>query len=334
MTRIASLIAVLAASTALADGVLNVYSARHYDADDALYAAFEAETGVTVNRIEAKADELLARIRAEGENSPADVLITVDAGRLWRAAEAGVFAPVESETIDARIPEALRHPDDLWFGFATRARIIFYAKDRVAEPPMTYAELADPKWKGRICIRSSSNIYNQSLLASIIERDGAEAATSWAQGVVDNMARKPQGGDTDQLRGLVSGECDIAVSNHYYFARGLAGDVDGLTSGIANIGWVFPDQDGTGAHVNISGAGMARYAPNPAHAVAFLDWITTEEAQAILTSGSFEYPVVSGVAAPAVVDGLGDFKASDMKATALGDNQTEAVKIFDSVGWN
>jgi len=256
---------------------VNLYSSRHYDSDDALYAAFTEKTGITINRIEAKADELMARMEAEGANSPADVFMTVDVGRISRAEERGLLQPFESQTIEANVPAHLRDDENLWTGLSQRARIIFYSKERVETPPRTYEDLADPGYKGQICIRSSSNIYNQSLMAAIIETHGKEVAKDWAAGIVENMAREPQGGDTDQLRGIVSGECDIAVANTYYFARGLASDVDGLTSGIDGIGWVWPNQSGRGAHVNLAAAGIAANAPNKVEATALLEFLASEE---------------------------------------------------------
>ncbi|MEY8839522.1 extracellular solute-binding protein, partial [Cribrihabitans sp. XS_ASV171] len=213
---IAAALAALIAGSAAAEGELNLYSSRHYDTDERLYTDFEEATGITINRIEGNADELIARMEAEGANSPADILLTVDTSRLARAKDAGILQPVESEVLEERIPSNLQDADNQWFGLSQRGRIIFYDKNEVSEPPQTYADLADPKYKGMVCIRSSSNTYNQTLLASIVTHDGEEAARDWAAGVVENMARDPQGGDTDQLRGIVSGECDIAVSNTYY----------------------------------------------------------------------------------------------------------------------
>jgi len=332
-TALAFATALPLASAAFADGSVNLYSSRHYDTDERLYSDFEKQTGITINRIEGNADELIERLKAEGKNSPADVLITVDAGRIWRAADAGLFAPVDSDILEERIPAALQHPDNLWFGFSTRARLIFYNKDRVSEPPQTYEELADPKFKGQICIRSSTNIYNLSLLASIIATDGAEAAESWAQGVKDNLARSPQGGDTDQLKGLVSGECDIAVANSYYFARSLRTDVEGLSEHVDRIGWVFPNQDGRGAHVNVSAAGVLKNAPNRDNAIKFLEYLASDSAQEYFASGNDEYPVVEGVGLSASVTKLGQFKRDKLNLAALGENQTEAQNIFNAVGF-
>ena len=329
-------ICTLAALTApaLAQEV-NVYSSRHYDSDDALYAQFTAETGIKVNRIEAKADELIARMAAEGANSPADVFITTDVGRMTRAEQAGILQPFKSDLIESRIPDNMQHPDNLWFGISQRARLIFYSKTRVKNPPQTYEELADPKWKGAICIRSSSNVYNQSLLASLIENDGEAAARDWAAGVVANMARAPQGGDTDQLRGIVSGECDVAVANHYYFLRGFNKEVDGLTSGIDGIGWVWPNQNGRGAHLNLATTAMAAYAPHPDEALALLEFFTGDFAQKEFARQNNEYTAVPGVADDASTARLGDFKAdTSTDMASYSRNAKAAQAIFNQVGWN
>ncbi|MEM6944520.1 MAG: extracellular solute-binding protein, partial [Pseudomonadota bacterium] len=215
-------LAAMLPASALAEGEINIYSSRHYDTDERLYSDFTEKTGIVVNRIEGKADELIARLEAEGANSPADLLLTVDAGRIWRADQAGLLAPVDSDVLNSRIPDYLRHPDGHWFGFSQRARIIFYDKNDVSDPPLTYAALADPAYKGKVCTRSGSNIYMLSLMAAQIEHLGAEEAKAWATGLWNNRAREPQGGDTDQLRAIISGECDIVVSNTYYFARAIA----------------------------------------------------------------------------------------------------------------
>jgi len=314
---------------------VNLYSSRHYDSDDALYAAFTEKTGITINRIEAKADELMARMEAEGANSPADVFMTVDVGRISRAEERGLLQPFESQTIEANVPAHLRDDENLWTGLSQRARIIFYSKERVETPPRTYEDLADPGYKGQICIRSSSNIYNQSLMAAIIETHGKEVAKDWAAGIVENMAREPQGGDTDQLRGIVSGECDIAVANTYYFARGLASDVDGLTSGIDGIGWVWPNQSGRGAHVNLAAAGIAANAPNKAEATALLEFLASEEAQAQFANANNEYPVMSGVAIGEHVATMGLFIPDNDTPTASFKEHTAAAQtIFNEAGWD
>ena len=332
-TSLATLLAALVATSAAADGELNLYSSRHYDTDERLYSDFEDATGITINRIEGNADELLARMQAEGANSPADILITVDTSRLARAKEMGLLQPVESDILEDRIPAYLQDSDNQWFGFSQRSRIIFYDKNDVAEPPQSYADLADPKYKGQICIRSSTNTYNQTLLASIITHDGEDAAREWAQGVVANMARDPQGGDTDQLRGIVSGECEIAVSNSYYFARAIRKDVDGLSDSLDMIGWVFPNQDGRGAHMNLSGAGVAAHAKNAENAVKFLEYLASDQAQVYFSNGNDEFPAVPGVELAPSVAKLGEFKADEVDLSEVAKNIPAAQKIFNEVGW-
>ena len=335
MTRIPTVTLALSllASSALADGVLNLYSSRHYDTDERLYSDFTEQTGITINRIEGKADELLARMQAEGANSPADLLLTVDTSRLARAKDMGLLQSIDSDTLEGAVPANLQDDDNTWFGFSQRSRIIFYAKDRVANPPQNYADLADPRYKGQVCIRSSTNSYNQTLLASIITHNGVDAATEWAQGVVANMARDPQGGDTDQLRGIVSGECDISVSNSYYFARAIRRDVDGLSADIAQIGWIFPDQDGNGAHMNLSGGGVAANAPNKDNAIKFLEYMTSESAQVYFSNGNDEFPVVAGTPLAPSVESLGTFKADAVNLTDVAGNIPAAQEVFNAVGW-
>ncbi|MCZ4353264.1 extracellular solute-binding protein [Roseovarius aestuarii] len=334
LTRLTAVMALSTIATASMAAEVNVYSSRHYDTDDALYAKFTEETGITVNRIEGKADELIARLNAEGANSPADVLITVDAGRMSRALEADVIAPYSPDLINRAVPAHLRHPDNLWFGVSQRARIIFYAKDRVDTPPSTYAELADPAYKGQICIRSSSNVYNQSLLASIIEAEGEEAAKEWAAGVVANMARAPQGGDTDQLRGVVSGECDIAVANHYYFLRGFDKDVEGLTAGIDNLGWVWPNQSDRGAHLNLTAVALVKSSPNTAEAQKLLEFMVGDFAQHHFANQNNEYPAVPGVGLDKDTARLGFFIPDSTTPTAsFAANAAKAQAIFNEVNW-
>lgn len=315
-------------------GVVNLYSSRHYDTDLALYDDFTAATGIEVNLIEADADALIERIQSEGEFSPADVLLTVDAGRLWRAEQAGLFAPVLSQTLEARIPQYLRHPDGLWYGFSKRARVIIYNKaSGKPEPLATYADLADPAHQGTVCIRSSGNIYNVSLMASIVARQGAEAAEAWARGVVANFARPPQGNDTAQIRAVASGECVIAVVNTYYIAR-LRASGDNTERALAEaVGIVFPNQATTGTHVNISGGGVVATAPNRDNAVRFLEYLTSDSAQRYFADGNHEYPVVEGLAGSSALMSLGEFEADSLDAAELGEHQAEAMMVFDRAGW-
>lgn len=321
------------AAPALAEGEVNLYSSRHYDTDERLYSDFEELTGITVNRIEGNDDELIARMTAEGRNSPADILITVDTSRLYRAKEAGLFQSVESDVLERRVPSYLQDADNQWFGFSQRARIIFYDKAEVTDPPRTYADLADPRYEGQICIRSSTNVYNQTLLASIIAHEGEEAARAWAEGVVANMARDPQGGDTDQLRAIVSGECDIAVSNTYYFGRAIRTPVEGVSDSLDMFGWVFPNQGGTGAHMNISGGGVAANAPNRENAIRFLEYLASDQAQEYFSAGNDEYPAVPGVALSPSVAQLGFFQADSIDLSEVAANLGKAVEIFNEAGW-
>ncbi len=312
---------------------INIYSSRHYDTDEQLYSDFTAETGIKINRIEGEADELMARMKAEGANSPADILLTVDAGRIWLADTENLLQPISSEVLNTRIPDYLRAPDGDWYGFSTRARVIFYAKDRVETPPQTYAELADPKWKGKICIRSSSNIYNLSLMGSIIAHEGEAGAKAWAEGLLANLARAPEGGDTDQLKGLVSGACDVAVANTYYFARAQAAPVEGIGADVEKIGWIFPNQETTGTHVNIAAAGVAAHAPNKDAAVKFLEYLTTDSAQEFFANQNHEFPVVADVKVGEIAAALGEFRPDTLNLSVLGENQPKAQAIFNEVGF-
>lgn len=333
-TVIALLTSTALGTAATAEGELNLYSSRHYDTDERLYSDFTEATGITINRIEGNADELIARMQAEGANSPADVLLTVDTSRLERAKDAGVLQSIESDVLEARIPDSLQDDDNQWFGFSQRARIIFYDKTRVENPPMDYLSLADPQYEGMVCHRSSTNVYTQTLLSAVIENHGEEAAREWAQGVVNNFARDPQGGDTDQLRGLVSGECDISISNTYYFARALRTEVEGLTEeDRANIGWVFPSQNTEGAHMNLSGGGVAANAPNRENAIAFLEYLSSPQAQMYFSAGNDEYPAVPGVGLSPSVAALGMFRPDDVDLSAVAENVPTAQQIFNEVGW-
>lgn len=323
----------LFATSAIAEGELNLYSSRHYDTDERLYSDFEEATGIRINRIEGKADELIARMQAEGANSPADILLTVDTSRLARAKEAGLLQAIDSAVLEDRIPANLQDNDNQWFGFSQRARLYFYDKASVSTPPATYLDLADPAYKGQVCIRSSTNTYNQTLLASIITHHGEDVARDWAEGVVANMAREPQGGDTDQLRGIVSGECGIAVSNSYYFARALRSDVKGLSAEIEKIGIAFPSQDAEGAHMNLSGGGVAAHAPNRDNAVKFLEYLASDQAQVYFSNGNDEYPAVAGVDLAENVAALGEFKADAVNLSEVAANIPMAQKIFNEVGW-
>jgi iron(III) transport system substrate-binding protein len=317
------------------DKVLNLYTSRHYQTDEALYQNFTRSTGIKVNRIEAGDDAIIERMKQEGARSPADVLVTVDAGRLWRAEQAGLLQPAKSKILQERIPAELRHPDGLWYGFSLRARPIFHAKGKVDPATIrTYEDLADPRHKGKVCIRSSSNVYNLSLMSSMIAAVGPEKAEAWARGVVANMARQPKGGDTDQLMALAAGECDIAVANTYYFVRLMKSSKPAEKAAADKIGVVFPNQSGRGAHVNISGAGVARHAPHRDAAVKFLEYLASPEAQAYFAGGNNEYPVAGRLdAANRELASLGEFRKDSLNVSLLGRNQAAAQQIYDRAGW-
>ncbi len=332
-TCIAATLTALMATSAAADGVLNLYSSRHYDTDERLYSDFEKATGITINRIEGKADELLARMQAEGANSPADILLTVDTSRLERAKGMGLLQSIDSATLESRLPDYVQDEDNQWFGFSQRARIIFYDKNDVTDPPMSYQDLADPKYKGQVCIRSSSNVYTQTITAALIEHLGEEAVKGWAEGVVANFARDPQGGDTDQLRGIVSGECDISMSNTYYFGRAIRKPVDGVSDSLDMFGWVFPNQDDIGAHMNLSGGGVAAHAPNKDNAIKSLEYLASDQAQVYFSAGNDEYPAVPGVGISPSVAQLGFFKPDDVDASAIASNIPAAQKLLNEAGW-
>jgi iron(III) transport system substrate-binding protein len=314
--------------------VVNLYSSRHYDTDDLVYDGFREATGIRVNLVEAEADQLIERIKSEGQNSPADILMTVDAGRLWRAEQEDLFQVVDSAVLIEAVPENLRHPDGLWFGLTKRARVIMYNKDTVDPSELsTYEDLVDPKWQGRVLTRSSTNIYSQSLVGSMIAAHGAEDTEAWAQGLVANFARDPEGGDTDQIKAVAAGLGDIAIANTYYLAR-LAKSDNAEDQAIAEqIGVFFPNQDNRGTHVNISGAGVVKTAPHPEAAVQFLEYLVSPEAQQIFAESNNEYPVVEGVAIDSVVASFGEFKEDPLNASVFGSNNPEALRITDRAGW-
>ncbi|MGL4437639.1 MAG: Fe(3+) ABC transporter substrate-binding protein [Bosea sp. (in: a-proteobacteria)] len=316
------------------DRHVNLYTARHYGTDDAFYTAFKAATGITVNRVEAGADALIQRITAEGANSPVDVFITVDAGNLERARAANLFQPVNSEAIRARVPAHLRDPDGNWFGFTTRARVIVYHKDRVRpEQLSTYEDLADPKWKGKLLIRSSTNIYNQSLTGSVLAARGEAATLAWARGIAANLARPPRGGDTDQIKAAFAGEGDLAVSNTYYLGNMLRENKADDQPLLQKMAVHFPNQGDRGTHMNLSGAGMARHARNKEAAIAFLEYLASDAAQRHFAETNSEYPVVDTVPAPQRIAAWGNFKQDPLNAAIFARNNAAALQLMDRSGW-
>jgi iron(III) transport system substrate-binding protein len=325
----------LVGPTQAQEKVLNLYSARHYHTDEAFYANFTKATGIRINRIEASEDALMERIRSEGERSPADVFLTVDAGRLWRAEQAGLLQPVRSALLEARIPANLREPGGHWFGFSMRARVIAYHKAKVKpDEVQSYEDLAGAQWKGRVCTRSSSHVYSLSLMGALMEHLGEAKAEDWARAVRANLARDPKGGDTDQIRSVAAGECDVAISNHYYYAR-LARSAKAEDKAVVEkVGIVFPNQKSWGTHVNISGGGVLKHAPNRDAAVKFLEYMASDEAQRYFADGNNEWPVVAGVKTenPALA-ALGSFRADQLNVAALGRNQPSSQKLYDRVAW-
>ncbi len=314
--------------------VVNLYSHRHYDTDEALFQRFTEETGIEVRVVSASADELMARLEREGSASPADVLITVDAGRLHRASERGLLQAVSSEVLEAAVPEGLRDPEGMWFGLTQRARIVAYARDRVdpAEIP-TYASLADPRWEGRIVARTSENIYNVSHLASILAAEGEESAEAWVRGVVGNFARAPQGNDTDQIRDVAAGVGDLALVNTYYVGRLLNSEDPASRELAERVGVHFPNQGDRGVHMNVSGAGVTRHAPNRENAIRFIEFLVGEEAQRAFAEGNFEYPVREGVSWSPTLASWGTFRMDPLPLARLGELNNAAVQIFDRGGW-
>lgn len=314
--------------------VVNVYSARHYDVDAKLYEQFTRETGIKVNVIEGKANELIERIKREGENTPADLFITVDGGILNTAKQAGILQPVESAVIDSQVPEQYRDPDNHWIGLLTRARVIVYAKDRVQpEELSTYEDLASDKWKSRVLVRSSTNMYNQSLLASLIALEGEQKAEEWAKGIVANLARDPEGGDRDQAKAIVAGIGDVAIMNTYYVGQ-LAHSEDPEERKVAEqVGVFFPNQETTGTHVNISGAGLIKHSRNKENAIRLIEYLTGKEAQTLLSAENFEFPVNPDAELPELLKSWGEFKAQEANWAALGEYNQLAVQIMNKAGW-
>ncbi len=334
---LASLLAALGLAQAASaqEKVLNLYTARHYQTDEALYANFTRLTGIKVNRIEGKEDELFERIRREGPASPADVFLTVDAARLQVADDAGLFAPVKSKAIESRIPAQFRDPEGGWAGYSYRARVIAYNRDKVKpEEVSRYADLAGPRFKGRLCVRSGGHVYNRTLVAGMIHNDGEDKAEAWARGIVANLARDPKGGDTDQIYAVAAGECDVAISNHYYYARLMASDKASDREAVRKVGIVFPDQKGHGAHINISGGGMLKHAPNKESAVKFLEYLASDEAQAYFADGNNEWPVVPSVKlGNPQLQAMGKFKVDRVPAGTLARSTPKAQRIIDRAGW-
>ncbi len=317
-----------------ADQVVNIYSARKEALVLPILKEFKKQTGIDFKLVTGKADSLLKRLEIEGRASPADLFITVDAGRLQRAKSAGVLQTINSPILNRVVPANLRDRDNQWFGLSQRARVIFYAKDRVKpESLSSYEALAEPEWRQRVCIRSSNNVYNQSLVASMIASIGVNASEDWAEGLVTNFARKPAGGDTDQLRAVAAGQCDIAIANTYYFGR-LVNSKKEKDRTVANsLGVFWPNQADRGAHVNVSGAGVTKHAKHPQAAQRLLEFLVGAESQAWYAEVNNEYPVVAGAAVSETLKSFGEFKADSLNLNQLGENNRAAVELMDRAGW-
>ena len=328
---------VLLIDRAYADEV-NIYTSRHYDSDPALYSEFTERTGIRVNIVSGKGNALLERLKAEGKNSPADVFFTVDAGNLWRIQKAGFFKPINSDLVKNVVPENLRGPNDEWIAIAKRARVIYYNPEFISPREienLTYEDLADPKWKGKIAIRSSSNMYNQSLVASLLSHHGVEFTEQWARGLVSNFARKPQGNDRAQIIAVANGEAALAVANSYYVGIMLSGQSgEDQRAAAKKVKIHFPNQSDRGTHINISGAGILKNAPNHDNAIKFLEFLLSEKVQNYMINISYEYAVLDGIDPHPSIASFGTgFKEDRTSVAEYGEFNTDAVKVMDRAGW-
>ncbi|QCJ43799.1 Fe(3+) ABC transporter substrate-binding protein [Bacillus sp. S3] len=314
--------------------IVNVYTARHYEADDEVYKKFTEKTGIKVNVVKAEAEELIERLKREGESTQADLFITVDGGVLANAKNNGVLQPVTSKIIDKNVPENLRDKENNWVGIATRARVIVYSKERVSPDQLsTYEDLTDKKWKGKVLARSSTSLYNQSLLASFIELNGEKKAEEWASGIVQNFARQPDGGDRDQAKAIAAGTGDVAIMNTYYVGL-LVNSADPEEAKVgSNIGVFFPNQETTGTHINISGIGLTKYSKNKDNAIKLVEYMTGTEAQEYLSANNYEFPVNPEAKKPELLQSWGDFKSQKLNFDTLGEHNHKAIEIFNKTGW-
>ncbi|MFZ5944714.1 MAG: Fe(3+) ABC transporter substrate-binding protein [Bacillota bacterium] len=320
--------------TAPSSNVVNLYTDRHYDTDEKLLQMFTADTGIKVNVVKGNSDELIERLSREGKDTEADLLITADAGRLHRAKTQDLLQEVSSDVLFKNLPENLRDKDNQWFGLTVRARVLVYAKDRINPSQLsTYEDLTEPKWKGKVLTRSSSNIYNQSLLASMIALHGEEKTKEWAKGILENMAREPKGNDRDQATAVVAGEGDIAIMNTYYIGKMLYSSNPEEVKVAENVGVFFPNQNSTGTHINISGAGLTKYAKNKENAIKLIEFLSSEKAQKEFAEANFEYPANPSIEPSDLLKSWGEFKAQDINLSLLGEYNNKAAQLFNEVGW-
>jgi iron(III) transport system substrate-binding protein len=319
---------------AFAQGEVNLYSSRQEALIRPLLDMFTEQTGIEVNLVSGNDDAIIERLRVEGINSPADMLLTADAGRLHRAKSLDLLQPVSSDVLAAAIPSAYRDPEGTWYGLSLRARVIMYARDRVDPAELsTYEALAGPPWRGRICVRSSGNIYNQSLTAALIAHHDVATVEAWARGLAANLARPPAGGDRDQIQAVAAGQCDIAISNTYYLGGMLRSDDAAQREAAGKVAVFWPNQQQHGTHVNVSGAGVTRAAANVDNAIALLEFMVSDEAQRWYAEGNSEYPVKQGVEWSEVLKQWGTYKADSLNLATLGQNNAEAVRLMDRAGW-
>lgn len=324
----------LAAPALAQDRVVNIYSARHYDTDRELWEGFTRQSGTRVRVIEANIDQLLERIRAEGANSPADILITVDIGRLARAKDAGILQPTRNAMLEARIPAHLRDPDGTWFGFTTRARVVMFDKTRGLPASLArYEDLARPEFANAVLVRSSGYIYNIGLTASVLAADGQEPTEAWARGIAANLARPPSGGDRDQIRAMAAGQGRFAIANTYYLGLLAISQRAEERELAERVGVLFPNQADRGTHMNVSGAGIVRTAPNRAAAEVFLEYMSGPAAQALFAGSNMEYPVVADAVVHPFLRGLGGFRQDPISANQLAANMPEALRLMQRAGW-
>ncbi|NOU94995.1 extracellular solute-binding protein [Paenibacillus sp. LMG 31456] len=323
-----------ASPTAGKDQAVNIFTARHYEVDSVLFNAFTKQTGIKVNEIKGTAEELVERLKREGTSSEADLFITVDGGVLNYAKQNGVLQVIQSPAIDKNVPKQWRDKDNNWIGIATRARVIVYAKDRIKpEQLSTYEDLATDKWKGKVLARSSTSLYNQSLVASFVELDGEAKAEAWAKGIAANLARKPEGGDRDQAKAIAAKVGDVAIMNTYYVGQMLASKDAEEVKVAQNIGVFFPNQSTTGTHLNISGVGLTKNAKNKDNAIKLIEYMTSKEGQTLLTQGSFEFPVNEAADKPELLKTWGTFKSQQIDFAKLGDHNKKATELLNKAGW-
>lgn len=334
MRRFLIALLMLALTSVIHANEVNVYSARQENLIKPILDRFTEQTGIRVNLVTGGADELITRLELEGRNSPADILLTVDVGRLHRARELNLLQPLHSDVLNNAVPERYRDPEGYWYAMSLRARVLVYNRSAVSPDELSsYAALTEPQWRGRICIRSSSNIYNQSMVAAMISRQGVETTENWARGLVANFARSPQGGDRDQISAVAVGQCDVAIVNTYYLAGMMQSPVARDRRTAESVGLFWPDQDADGVHVNASGAGLTRTAPNAEAARQLLEFLAGEEAQTWYAEANNEYPVREGIKTSTILSGWGEFRGEDIALEDLGTYNAEAVRLMDRAGW-